>query len=143
MSTTRGAGEIETGRVIHRADVPRGSEESFVGLTGAAECAKCEGKSRKQKCASKPREELGEVSPQEESYACTRANEDSDRQTGEKTCQKLARQNIGARKEQRASAEARFPRAHRGHDEYGPNPRGTENLASRYFEWRGELRDQQ
>ena len=45
------AGEIEAGRVIHRADVPDGGEESFEGLACAAQCAESEGESGKKKRA--------------------------------------------------------------------------------------------
>ncbi len=45
MKTTGVAGEIDAGRVIHRADVPDGGEESLEGLTCAAQGAESEGES--------------------------------------------------------------------------------------------------
>ncbi len=76
-----GASEIDAGRVIHRADVPDGGEESFEGLTCAAEGAECKSESGEKKRACAPRKEAGEIAGEEQPYAGASAGEGGDRET--------------------------------------------------------------
>src|SRR5580693_5961795 len=94
MWAAGGAGEIETGRVIHRADVPDGGEESFERLACAAQGAETEGESGEKKCAGGPGKEAGETRSEQKSNARTRAGKGGNRQTGKKTGEQLARENV-------------------------------------------------
>ena len=66
-------GEIDAGRVVHRADVPDGGKESFEGLACAAQCAESEGESGEKKRAGGPGKEASETAGEKQPYAGSRA----------------------------------------------------------------------